>query len=65
MVHVQNSRKTNIYPLIRIHTCAYQGVRHIIFSETFAYVLNGRSQVELSENFSHNHFAEMKLAKQK
>ena len=35
-------QKTNISnPLIRIRTCAYQGVRNISFSENFAYVLNG------------------------
>ena len=35
-------RKTDISkPLIRTRTCAYQGVRNISFSETFAYVLNG------------------------
>ena len=35
-------QKTNISnPLIRIRTCAYQGVRNISFSEDFAYVLNG------------------------
>ena len=35
-------RKTNIStPLIRTRTSAYQGIRNISFSETFAYVLNG------------------------
>ena len=35
-------RKTNISkPLIRTGTCAYQGVRNVIFSENFAYILNG------------------------
>ena len=35
-------RKTNISnPLIRIRTCAYEGVRNVSFSENFAYVLNG------------------------
>ena len=35
-------RKTNIfYPLIRIRTCAYQGVRNVSFSKSFAYVLSG------------------------
>ena len=35
-------RKTNISkPLIRIRTCAYQGVKNVIFSEKYAYVLNG------------------------
>ena len=35
-------RKTNISnPLIRTHTCAYQGVRNVTFSENFAYVLYG------------------------
>ena len=28
------------YPLIRIRTCVYQGVRNVSFSENFAYVLN-------------------------
>ena len=38
----KNFRKTNIsYPLIRTHTCAYQGVRNISFSDNFAYVLSG------------------------
>ena len=37
----QNFRKTNIsYPLIRVCTCAYQGVRKVSFSENLAYVLN-------------------------
>ena len=37
-------RKTNISnPLIRIRTCAYQGVRNVSFSENFAYLLNGWS----------------------
>ena len=36
------SRKTNISnPLIRMRSCAYQGVRNVSFSEDFAYVLNG------------------------
>ena len=36
------SRKTNISnPLIRTHTCAYQGVRNVSFSENLAFVLNG------------------------
>ena len=35
-------RKTSIsYPLIRTCTCAYQGVKNVSFSESFAYVLNG------------------------
>ena len=35
-------RKTNIsYPLIRIRTCVYQGVRNVSFLDNFAYVLNG------------------------
>ena len=35
-------QKANIpNPLIRKRTCAYQGVRNVIFSENFAYVLNG------------------------
>ena len=35
-------RKLNIsYPLLRSHTCAYQGEKKVSFSETFAYVLNG------------------------
>ena len=34
-------RKPNIfYPLIRIRTCAYRGVRIVRFSEIFAHVLN-------------------------
>ena len=34
-------RKTNISnPLIRTHTCAYQGIRNVSFSENFAYILN-------------------------
>ena len=32
--HAKFSEKTNIsYPLIRTHTCAYQGVRNVRFSE--------------------------------
>ena len=35
------SEKTNIsYPLIRIHTCAYQEVRNVSFLENFGNVLN-------------------------
>ena len=35
-------RETNIsYPLIRTRMHAYQEVRNVSFSETFAYVLNG------------------------
>ena len=35
-------QETNIsYPLIYPSTCAYQDVRNVSFSETFAYVLNG------------------------
>ena len=34
-------RKTNIsYPLIRIHMCAYQGIKTFSFSENFAYGQN-------------------------
>ena len=34
-------RKTNIsYPLIRIRTCAYQGIRNVSFSKNFENVLN-------------------------
>ena len=41
-------RKTNSSnPLIRIRTCAYQGVRNVSFSENFAYVLNGCPQTPL------------------
>ena len=40
-VHTQNIRKTNIsYPLIRTLTCAYQKVRKVSFSNSFAYTLN-------------------------
>ena len=36
------SRETAIsYPLIDRRTCAYQGVRHVRFSEHLEYVLNG------------------------
>ena len=39
-------RKTNISnPLIRTHSCAYQGVRNVSFSENFAYVLNKLSSL--------------------
>ena len=42
LVRTQNFPKTSIsYPLIRTHTCAYQGVRNVSFSENFAYVLDG------------------------
>ena len=35
------SGKTNIsYPLIRKRTCVYKGVRNVIFSKTFASVIN-------------------------
>ena len=41
-------RKTNISnPLIRTRTCTYQKVRNISFSESFAYVLNGRSHSKI------------------
>ena len=41
-----NRQKDNIsYPLIRIRTCVYQGVRNVSFSEGFAYVLNEWSHV--------------------
>ena len=41
LVHTNIFRKTNIsYPLIGTCTYAYQGVRNISFSETFAYVIN-------------------------
>ena len=38
LVRLQNFPKN--YTLIRIRTCAYQGVRNISFSENFANVLN-------------------------
>ena len=38
LVRTQNCPKN--YPLIRIRTCAYPGVRNVNFSENFAYVLN-------------------------
>ena len=35
------SEKMNIsYTLTRTHTCAYQGVRNVSYSENLAYVLN-------------------------
>ena len=35
------SEKMSIsYTLIRTHTCAYQGVRNVSYSENLAYVLN-------------------------
>ena len=38
---IKFSEKMKIsYPLIRIHTCAYQGVRNVSYSENLAYVLN-------------------------
>ena len=41
LAHTNIFRKTNIsYPLIGTCTYAYQGVRNISFSETFAYVIN-------------------------
>ena len=39
------------YPLIRIRTWAYQGVRKVSFSENFAYVLNESSLMEMSERW--------------
>ena len=34
-------QKNNIsYPLICTHTCVYQGIRNVIFSENIVYVLN-------------------------
>ena len=41
LVRMQNFPKTIIsHPLIRTHTCAYQGVRNVSFLENVAYVLN-------------------------
>ena len=38
------SKKTNIsYPLMRTHTCAYQGVRKVSFLENNTYTVNGWS----------------------
>ena len=36
---------------MRTRTCAYQGVRNVIFSENFAYVLNGWPFSRLSPSF--------------
>ena len=37
----QNFPKNNIsYPLTRTHTCTYQGLSHISFSDNFVYVIN-------------------------
>ena len=45
-------RKTNISnPLIRTHTCAYQGIRNVSFLENFAYVLNGWPPCEIVDVF--------------
>ena len=42
-------RKTNIlYPLIRTHTCAYQGVKNIGFLANFAYELNEWSAISVT-----------------
>ena len=48
LVCSQNFPKTKIsHRLIRIRTCAYQGVKNVSFSENFANVLlNGRSQLK-------------------
>ena len=32
-----------VYTPLRLHTCVYQGVRNVIFSENLVYVLNGWS----------------------
>ena len=41
-------RKTNISnPPIRTHSCSYQGVRNVSFSENFAYLLNGWSVTKM------------------
>ena len=46
-------RKTNISnPLIRARACAYQGVRNVSFSESFAYVLNGWPRLVPLRNIS-------------
>ena len=38
-MYTKFSKKTNIsYPLIRTRTCAYQGLRNVIFPENFANV---------------------------
>ena len=42
LVRTQNSQKTKIfYPLLDTRMSAYEGVRNVSFSESFAYVLNG------------------------
>ena len=42
LVRTQNFRKTKISKLmISKRTCAYQGVRNVIFSENFEYVPQG------------------------
>ena len=41
-------RKTNIsYPLIHAHTCAYQGVRNVCFSENLTFVFFWNSCFEI------------------
>ena len=48
MVRTQYFPKTNVsYPLIRTHTCAYQGVENVSFSENFAYVLNEQPLMQI------------------
>ena len=45
------SEKQSFKPLISTRRRGYQGVRNVSFSENFAYVLNGRSQI-WSDNLS-------------
>ena len=40
----------------KLRTCAYQGVRNVCFSESFAYVLNGWSVVRIMDNISQSDF---------
>ena len=44
---------TFLTPLIRTHTCAYQGVRHVSFSENVAYILNGWLHMVLNHDWQH------------
>ena len=55
-------QKTNISnPLIRTRTCAYQGVRNVIFTEYFAYVLNRSSIIRLWNQFAKTHILPIQL----
>ena len=55
LVDTQIFRKTrNSYPLIRISTCAYQGLRIVSFLNNFAYLLSEWSIVNISSKIDQN-----------